>query len=104
MGPTGLWNTKVLQGIQTVWLCIPTDIELSYRLLLSLHSIIAVSVYPSLINSWIYLSCTWMPNLRFKSWTDSSGEYENMKIFTQNITNTYCDVLQEVQNSNSCSS
>ena len=30
----------------------PTDIELSYRLLLSLHSIIAVSVYPSLINSW----------------------------------------------------
>ena len=33
--------------------CIPTDIELSYRLLLSLHSINAVSVYPSLINSWI---------------------------------------------------
>ena len=33
-------------------LCIPTDIELSYRLLLSLHSVIAVSVYPSLINSW----------------------------------------------------
>ena len=32
--------------------CIPTDIELSYRLLLSLHSIIAVSVYPSLINFW----------------------------------------------------
>ena len=35
--------------------CIPTDIELSYRPLLSLHSIIAVSVYPSLINSWLYL-------------------------------------------------
>ena len=33
----------------------PTDIELSYRLLLSLHSIIAVSVYPSLVNSWINL-------------------------------------------------
>jgi hypothetical protein len=29
-----------------------TDTELSYRLLLSLHSIIAVSVYPFLINSW----------------------------------------------------
>ena len=27
--------------------------ELSYRLLLSLHSVIAVSVYPSLINSWV---------------------------------------------------
>ena len=50
------------------------------------------------------LSCTWIPNLRFKSCTDSSGEYENMKVFTQNITNTYCDVLKEVQNSNSCSS
>ena len=35
---------------------IPTDIELSYRLLLSLHSIRAVSVYPSLINSCIRLS------------------------------------------------
>ena len=34
-------------------LCTPTGIELSYRLLLSLHSIIAVSVYLSLINSWI---------------------------------------------------
>ena len=55
MGPTGLLNTKVLQGIQTFWLCIPTDIELSYRLLLSLHSIIAVSVYPSFINSWFKL-------------------------------------------------
>ena len=39
------------QGIQTFFLCIPTDIEHSYRLLLSLHSIIAVSIYPSLINS-----------------------------------------------------
>ena len=47
MGPTVFLNTKVLQGIQTFLLCIPTDIELSYRLLLSLHSIIAVSVYPS---------------------------------------------------------
>ena len=28
---------------------------------------------------------------------DSSGEYENMKVFTQNITNTYCDVVKEVQ-------
>ena len=32
---------------------IPTDLELSNRLLLSFHSIIAVSVYPSLINSWL---------------------------------------------------
>ena len=30
-------------------LCIPTDGELSNRLLLSLHSIIAPSVYPSLL-------------------------------------------------------
>ena len=52
MGPTGLLNAKVLYGIQTFCLCIPTDIKISYRLLLSLHSIIAVSVYPSLINSW----------------------------------------------------
>ena len=37
-------------------LFIPTDIELSYRLLLSLHSIIGVSIYPSLINSWIRAS------------------------------------------------
>ena len=29
-----------------------TDIKLSYRLLLSLHSIIAVSVNPFLINLW----------------------------------------------------
>ena len=42
-----------LKGIQIFRLCIPTDIELSYRLLLSLHSIIAVSVYPSIINSCI---------------------------------------------------
>ena len=48
-GPTGLLNT----GIQTFCLCIPTDKELSYRLSLSLHSIIAVFVYPSLINSWL---------------------------------------------------
>ena len=32
--------------------------ELSYRLLLSLHSIIAVSVYPSLINSCFIVSLT----------------------------------------------
>ena len=38
--------------MQTFCLYIPTDIELSYRLLLSLHSIKAVSVYPSLVNSW----------------------------------------------------
>ena len=34
-------------------LSIPTNIELCYRLLLSLHKIIAVSVYHSLINSWV---------------------------------------------------
>ena len=45
-----------------------------------------------------------MPNLGFKSLTDSTGEHENMKVFIQNITNTYCDGLKEVQNSNSCSS
>ena len=45
-----------------------------------------------------------MPNLRFKSLTDSTGEHENMKVFIQNITNTYCDGLKEIQNSNLCSS
>ena len=43
-------------------LCIPTDIQLSYRLLLSLHSIIVVSVYPSLINLWSRLTRTSRPN------------------------------------------
>ena len=36
------------KGIQTFCLCIPTFIELCYRLLLSLHSIIAASVSPFL--------------------------------------------------------
>ena len=36
-------------------LYIPTDIELCYRLLLSLHSIIAVSVCPSLLCPWLLL-------------------------------------------------
>ena len=53
-GPTGSLNTKVLfkEYIQTFCLCIPTDMELCYRLLLSLHTIIDVSVHPSLLNSW----------------------------------------------------
>ena len=41
-----------MKPLQTFCLCITTEIELSYRILLSIHSIIAVSVYPSLINSW----------------------------------------------------
>ena len=51
LGPTGILNTKVLYGIQTFCLCIPIVIELCYSLLLSLHSITAVSVHPSLLNS-----------------------------------------------------
>ena len=53
-GPTGSLNTKVLfkEYKLFAYLCIPTDIELCYRLLLRLHSIIAVSVHPSLLNSW----------------------------------------------------
>ena len=48
MGPTGLLNTKVLKGIQTFLPMIPTDLERSNRLLLSLYSITALSVYPYL--------------------------------------------------------
>ena len=51
--------------MQTFCLCIPTDIEHSYRLLLGLHSIIAVSVYPSLIDSWAYV---WQNFNRQQSW------------------------------------
>ena len=40
-------NTKVLKGMQT-FLPMYIDVELSNRLLLSLHSIIALSVFPSL--------------------------------------------------------
>ena len=44
---------RFFRKIQTFSLCIRADVELSYRLLLSLHSIIAVSVYPYPINSWV---------------------------------------------------
>ena len=45
------WNLLVLFFLQSYTKVSTTDIKLSYQLLLSLHSIIAVSVYPSLINS-----------------------------------------------------
>ena len=37
---------RFFKEYKKIFLCIPADIELSYRLLLSLLSIIAVSVYP----------------------------------------------------------
>ena len=56
-------------GIQTFRLCIPSDIELCYRLLLSLHSIIAVSVHPSLLNSWTYSQWSKWPKFVSLHWT-----------------------------------
>ena len=48
MGPTGLLNTRFFKEYKLFCLCIPNDLELSNRLLLSLHSMIALSVNPSL--------------------------------------------------------
>ena len=47
MGPTRLKYKGSLSNTNSYFLYIPTDIELSNRLLLSLHSIIALSANPS---------------------------------------------------------